>query len=102
MKRNKTSIALSWLTCLSLALSLCGGIIWNDKAKAAPSKQGLSESAKGRKDRVASDLREKMRKNAGRDVVKVIVQLNDRISGPLKALLQGNGVKVKRARRGQG
>src|SRR5688572_6804157 len=98
MKRNKRSIALTWLTCLALVLSLCAGIIRGDRATAAPSnQQGQSGSAKGRKDRVASDLREKMRKNVGGDVVKVIVQLNADISGPLKALFQGNGIKVKRS-----
>ncbi|HAF16167.1 MAG TPA: hypothetical protein DCK99_21220, partial [Blastocatellia bacterium] len=91
-KRNKRSIAITWLTCLSLVLSLCAGVLVIDRAQAAPKEP--AESARGRlKDRVASDLRQQMRKNGGRDTLKVIVQLNDEMSQPLKALLHGNGVK---------
>src|SRR5687768_6531168 len=98
MKRNKRSIALTWLTGFSLVLSLCAGLIRDDRATAAPpNEQEQSQSGNRKKDKVAPDLREKTRKNAGQDVVKVIIQLNDRISGPLKALLQSNGVKVKRS-----
>src|SRR5947207_6844752 len=92
MKRNKRSITLTWLTCLALVLSLCAGIILDVGAKAAPKSQSSSN-----RDKIGRDLRDEMGKHGGGDVVKVIVQLNDRISRPLKALLQGNGVKVKRS-----
>ena len=91
MKRNKRSITLTWLTCLSLVLSLCAGFILDVGAKAAPPSQSSSN-----RDKIGRDLRDEMGKHGGGDVVKVIVQLNDRISGPLNALLKGNGVKVKK------
>jgi serine protease AprX len=96
MKRSKRSIVITWLTCLSVMFSLCAGIILIDRAKAAPRGDHDGSLNGHKKDKVASDLREKMRRNGGRDTVKVIVQLNDQMSGPLKALLNGNGVKVKR------
>src|SRR5258705_7543577 len=91
MKRNKRFIAFTWLTCLALVLSLCAGIILDVGAKAAPKSQSSSN-----RDKIGRDLRDEMGKHGGGDVVKVIVQLNDRISGPLNALLKGNGVKVKK------
>ena len=91
MKRNKRSITLTWLTCLSLVLSLCAGFILDVGAKAAPQSHSSSN-----RDKIGRDLRDEMGKHGGGDVVKVIVQLNGRISGPLNALLKGNGVKVKK------
>src|SRR2546429_6226331 len=95
MTRSKASIAITWLTCLSLVLSLCAGIILIDVVKAAPHREHGSISGRI-KDKVASDLRQQKNKNGGRNTVRIIVQLNDRMSEPLKALLQGNGIKVKR------
>src|SRR5258705_5930162 len=92
MKRNKRSLTLTWLTCLSLVLSLSAGIILEVGAKAAPKSHSSSN-----RDKIGRDLRDEMGKHGGGDVVNVIVQLNDRISGPLKALLQANGGKVKRS-----
>src|SRR5687767_14247581 len=77
--------------------SVCAGIMVSDTAKAAPRREQDGSSRGSKKSRIASDLRQQMRNNAGKDTVKVIVQLNDRMSGPLKAFLRGNGVKVKRS-----
>ncbi|MFN2494244.1 MAG: hypothetical protein ABR501_15320, partial [Pyrinomonadaceae bacterium] len=52
-------------------------------------------SAKGsKKDKIASDLRDQVRKKSGGDLVKVVLQLNARRSEALTALLAENGVNV--------
>ena len=88
MKRATRSVTITWLTCLSLALSLGAGILVTDKAEA---KSGDSP----KQSKVASDLNDQVRRN-GQATVKVIIQLNDKMSGPLNSLLRGNGVRVKK------
>src|SRR5450432_239943 len=93
MKRNRYSILLTLLTCLSLLVSLCGGILLNDRASAAP-RDSSQKQAPHRK--VASDLRERMQRSDGGDKVDVILQLNGEMSFGLNALLSSSGVKVKK------
>src|SRR5205807_5672267 len=71
------------LACLSLVLSLGGGIMIGDHAKA----QSLGKPAK-----VSSDLLAKAHGSKNSDVVPVIIQLNASMSGGLNALLNKNGV----------
>src|SRR6266480_3646198 len=96
MKRSKASIAITWITCLSLVLSLCAGIILIDVAKAAPGRVHEGPVRSRIKDKVASDLRQQVRRNSGSNTVRTIIRLNDRMSDPLKAMLEGNGIRVKR------
>ena len=92
MKRTTRSIAIISLTCLSLMLSLTGGILLNDRASAAP-HQGA-----GHVDKVASDLRRRVWDSSSPDEnVSVILQLNARASGQLRALLNRNGVHVNKS-----
>ena len=71
------------LACLSLVLSLGGGIMVGDRAKA----QSLGKPTK-----VSSDLLAKAHGSKNSDVVPVIIQLNASMSGGLNALLNKNGV----------
>ena len=57
MKRKRYSILITWLTCLSLLLSLCAGILVSDKASAAPKRTPQRWS---RQSKVGSDLRKAM------------------------------------------
>jgi hypothetical protein len=93
MKRKRYSILITSLTGLSLILSLCGGILVSDNAKAAP-KDGPQRPSRHRK--VASDLRERMQQNNGGDNVDVILQLNGEMSSELEAMLRSSGVRIKK------
>ena len=68
-------------TCLALVVSLVCGILLADRASA--------KSDKSKPNKVSSDLRGQ---NSGGDQVDVIIQLNDKPSGRLNALLNENGV----------
>lgn len=91
MRRTKRSISIAWLTCLSLLLSLCAGIFVTVSTKAAP--KGTPAGAR----KSAPDLRKRrLDSPSGQDVVPVILQLNGPASGPLNALLNRNGVHVRK------
>ncbi len=93
MKRTKRSLIMTWLTCSSLVLSLCCGILVMDKASA----KGDRRNRKAIKhSKVANDLRDRSRREPGADALKVILQLNDKPSGNLRALLRSNGVKIRK------
>src|SRR6266567_1744564 len=83
MKRYTATI----LTCLSLVLSLSGGIMVNDRAGA----QSLSKPTK-----VSPDLLGKAHSASSADTVKVIVQLSAPMSGDLNSVLNSNGVHVRK------
>ena len=90
--RNR-SLTLPLLTILSLVLAMIGGSILPTVTSAAPKdKLNLGEL---RHSKLASDLKEKT-KRGGTETVKVILQLDGKMSGPLNALLKGNGVRVKK------
>jgi serine protease AprX len=93
MKRTKRSLALTWLACASLALSLSGGILVMDKASA---KNDKHNSAERRHRKVAHDLRDRSRREPQSNALEVIIQLNDRPSTELRALLRSNGVRIKK------
>ncbi len=92
MKRTKRTVALTFLTCLSLLISLTSGIMLNDRASAA------SKQAGRRGDKVASELRRRVWDSHSPDEsMSVILQLNGPASGPLKTLLKRNGVHVNKS-----
>src|SRR4029453_7895495 len=102
MKKTKRPIVLTWLVMCSLVLSLLGGILLDDRPHAA----GRDRDRSGRDfrgfradkiDKLASNLRESVRAAMRRnqqDDVSVIIRLNGNMSGSLRALLGGNGVRV--------
>src|SRR2546421_540745 len=79
---------VAWLTCLSLLLSLSGGIMVGDRAKA----QSLGNPAKA-----SSDLLKKAHSLTNTDIVKVIVQLRAPMSSSLNSLLNSNGVHIRKS-----
>src|SRR5438874_1776312 len=79
---------VAWLTCLSLLLSLSGGIMVGDRAKA----QLLGKPAKA-----SSDLLKKAHSLSNTDTVKVIVQLRAPMSSSLNSLLNSNGVHIRKS-----
>ena len=89
-----TRSPLTWITSLALVFSLCCGIIITDNAHAASNGNGPDGGKNSEKhQKLAQDLREKARSS---ESVKVILQLNDSMSGQLNALLNSNGVKIKK------
>ncbi|MDQ3473893.1 MAG: hypothetical protein M3447_09165, partial [Acidobacteriota bacterium] len=89
-----TRSPLTWITSLALVFSLCCGIMITDNAHAASNGNGPDEGNRPEKhQKLAQDLREKARDN---ETLKVILQLNDSMSGELNALLNSNGVKIKK------
>src|SRR5437870_5117177 len=83
----KRARVVASLTCLSLALSLSGGIMVGDHARA----QSTAKPAK-----VSSDLSAKAHSLTNTDTVKVIVQLRAPMSSSLNSLLNSNGVHVRK------
>src|SRR5437016_8270206 len=78
---------VAWLTCLSLLLSLSGGLMVGDHARA----QSTAKPAK-----VSSDLSAKAHSLTNTDTIKVIVQLRAPMSSSLNSLLNSNGVHVRK------
>src|SRR6476620_9854015 len=93
--RIKRSRAITWLTCLSLLISLCGGIMVTSSAGAKSGQKDGQKPKQGR--RVSSDLVEKAHGRKSSDTVKVILQLDDTMSAELSTLLQSNGVRVRKS-----
>ena len=93
--RIQRSRALTWVTCLSLLVSLCGGIMVTSSAGAKSGQKDGQKPKPGR--RVSSDLLEKAHGRKSSDTVKVILQLDDAMSDELSALLQSNGIRVRKS-----
>ncbi len=86
---------LTTIACLTLGISLLGGLIFTNPA-AAKNDSDRSRSLKN-VDKVASNLRENMRKGRSAEgLVNVILQLDGEMSVPLNALLKSNGIKIKK------
>src|SRR5437867_5723654 len=83
----KRAHVVASLTCLSLVLSLSGGIMVGDRARA----QSLGRPAK-----LSSDLSAKHHSLTNADTVKVIVQLGAPMSSSLNSLLNRNGVHIRK------
>src|SRR5258705_1116267 len=94
MTRTKRSLALAVLTSLSLGLTMVNSTVMTNIASAAP-KNGSHDQNARNGNRVSPDLRDQAT-NRGQSLVKVILQLNDKMSVQLNALLRSNGVKVKK------
>jgi subtilisin family serine protease len=88
---------MTWITTLTLVISLFSGIILTDRAHAASKGKKTDETEQPVKHRkVAEDLSERARGAIRQETVNVILQLNGPISVQLAALLRSNGVKVKK------
>src|SRR2546428_6407569 len=82
----KRAHVVASLTCLSLVLSLSGGIMVGDRASAQSSN----------KKKGSPDLVSKAQSLTSTDTVKVIVQLRAPMSSTLNSLLNSNGVHVRK------
>src|SRR6185436_18647755 len=90
--KTKRYLALALLTALSLGPTLLGGhLLTSVSAKGKGPTQGPQKPNK-----VASDLGDLLRSKSSEAQVKVIVQLNQKPTGQLNALLAANGVKIRR------
>src|SRR5438132_11790062 len=92
MNPYKRTRLLPLFISLSLLLSLSLGILVGERASASGTTPATA-------DKVAPDLRGKVRRaqsGGGDEVVKVILQFNGPISATLNALLNSNGVHIRR------
>lgn len=107
MKRTTRSIAITWLTCLSLVLSLCAGILFNDRANAQSSagsgSEAKSERQRSSKERKFSgDLEERLnrassRSNSATATQTVILELNEaNANEPLAQKIQRLNGRIKK------
>ena len=90
--RTKRFLVLALLASLTLGPSLLGGNIFTAYAKGKDSR-----GSKGAQPvKVASNLRDMLAGKNNGSLVKVILQLSDKPSGQLNAMLAANGVKIRR------
>src|SRR4051812_33577587 len=95
MKMNKALNAHRKFAYIALALALCCGIVIADQSmlvRRAQANSGKGSGKGGDSKKVSPDLRK-----AGNATVKVILQLDGKPTGKLNALLNRNGVHVKRS-----
>src|SRR5262245_52366080 len=91
--KTKRFLALVLLTSLSVGPMLLGGsLLTSVHAKG----NGPVQSDKNTPNKVASDLGDLLRHKSSDSMVKVILQLNQKPTGQLNALLATNGVKIKK------
>jgi serine protease AprX len=90
MNPIRRSRFITWGIIASMVLSLNFGILITEKANA--------QSPAATRDKLAPDLRAKVtRAQSGADqVVRVIIEFSGPLSGPLNALLNSNGVHIRR------
>jgi hypothetical protein len=75
---------------------LCGFLL-ADVAQAAPKDDASNKGLQNHfRQKLAGDLRDKIQNREKQDTLKVILQLEGKISGPLNALLRSHGIKIKR------
>src|SRR5262249_9399363 len=94
-KTKTSSLILAKLTTFSLVLTLLGGAIMPSVASASSTNHSHS-GKNSNDDKIGSDLRSQMKNQSGDTIVKVILQLDGKMSGSLNGLLSSNGVKVKK------
>src|SRR5467141_803277 len=107
MNPQKLSRVVTWCITVSLLLSATFGILVCDRASAksgnnqAGNNQSNNDSRNA--DKVSSDLRTEVgraqrhkKDNNNNEDVKVILQFNGPVTGELNALLNSNGVKVRK------
>ncbi|HKE57852.1 MAG TPA: S8 family peptidase, partial [Pyrinomonadaceae bacterium] len=96
-KRSKATPALSLLTSVSLLLPMLCGFLSANVAQAAAKDDGSNKGPQNHfRQKLARDLRDKVQSGGQQETLKVILQLEGKISGPLNALLRSHGIKIKR------
>src|SRR5262245_14866585 len=98
IRRTKATPALALLTSFSLLLPMLCGIVMTDVAKAATKDDAAKQNGSQNRgpQKLAHDLQDQIKNRGTQDTLKVILQLEGKISGPLNALLRSNGIKIKR------
>src|SRR5262249_41369737 len=91
--RTKRFLVLALLASLTLGPNLLGGSLW---ATVHAKDKGAKGSKDEKPNKKASDLEETLNKKSSVSLVKVILQLNQKPTGQLNALLASNGVKIKK------
>src|SRR5258705_12858056 len=94
----KRSPLRAWLIFLSILFSLCSGILLADHAQAESDSARRARDAHvsaSQKDKVAPDIRERLKSGHGADHINVIVQSNGTWNGAHDALVQSFGAQKK-------
>src|SRR5262245_58116685 len=89
INRTRRFLVLALLASLTLGPNLLGGSIWTNVQAKAKSKDEKAN-------KLAPDLGDVLVKKSSASLVKVILQLNQKPTGQLNALLASNGVKIKK------
>src|SRR5215207_5123160 len=92
MHRTKRFLVLALLASLTLGPSLLGGNVFTVHAKGKDTRGSRNQNP----NKVASDLSDMLAGKNNGSLVKVILQLSEKPSGQLNALLAANGVKIRR------
>ncbi len=95
MMKTKRLLVLALLTSISLGPSLLGGNLLTTVHASGKGLQRGNKNQNGKPNKVASDLRDLLSRNSD-SMVKVILQLDQKPSGQLNALLAANGVKIRK------
>ena len=93
IKKTKRFLVLALLASLTLGPSLLGGSLWPLSTRRPRVQQGSNNQ---KPNKVAPDLSDLLAGKSSDSLVKVILQLNQKPSGQLNALLAANGVKIRK------
>src|SRR5947209_5830664 len=99
MKNKKRSPIVTLITTFSLVLSLCSGILIMDKAHAASdqgSSHGNESEGNARHNKISPALH-KEESNKDDSLIKVILQIDGKMSGRLNGFLNSNGVHIRKS-----
>jgi len=92
MHKTKRFLALALLASLTLGPGLLGGNLFPVHAK----EKGQRETKDRKRRKISSDLDELRARKSSGTMVKVILQLNQKPSRQLNALLSANGIRIKK------
>src|ERR1051325_945065 len=92
--RTKRFLVLPLLISLSVGPTLLGGNLLTSVHAKDKGSKGKNQNQKPIK--IASDLSDLLHSKSNDSMVQVILQLNDKPSGQLNALLAANGVKIRK------
>ena len=93
--KTKRFLVLALLTSLSVGPTLLGGTLLTSAHARDNGLQG-NKNQTAKPNKIASDLSDLLHNQSGAATVNVILQLNQKPSGQLNAMLAANGVKIRK------
>jgi hypothetical protein len=93
--KTKRFLVLALLMSLSVGPTILGGALLTSAHARDNGLQG-NKNQTPKPNKIASDLSDLLQNKSGAATVKVILQLNQKPSGQLNAMLAANGVKIRK------